>query len=253
MPVLLTVAVALLGGLVVGSFANVVAHRLARGESIATPGSRCPRCEHPVRPRDNIPIASWLALHGRCRDCDEPISRRYPLVEAVTGALFAAVVIARRDDAADLLLGLVLVSFLIPLALIDLDTRLLPNRLTLPAAIAAVVLGTLLDPSGEVERLIAGAGAGGFFLLTALAHPRGMGMGDVKLAAVLGLFLGREVAVAVLVALVVGVVAGVAIMRRKGVGEGRRTAVAFGPFLALGGLIALLWGEALVAAYIDTF
>jgi len=253
MTLLLAVPIATLLGLLVGSLANVVAYRLPRGEPLATPRSRCPRCEHPLRPRDTVPVLSWLRLRGRCRDCHEPISRRYPLVEAATGLLFAAVVVARRDDAADLLLGLVLVSFLVPLALIDLATRLLPNRLTLPAAVAAVVVGSLMDPSGEVERLAAGAAAGGFFLLAALAYPSGMGIGDVKLAAVLGLFLGREVSAAVLIALVAGVLVGVAIMRRVGVAEGRRTGVPFGPFLALGGVGALLWGQELVTAYLDQF
>jgi leader peptidase (prepilin peptidase)/N-methyltransferase len=137
--------------------------------------------------------------------------------------------------------------------LIDLDVRLLPNAITLPAAVVAIVLGAVLDPSGEVERLLAGAAAGGFFLIAALAYPRGMGIGDVKLAAVLGLFLGRAVAAALLVALVSGVLVGVAIIARKGAAEGRKTAVPFGPFLALGGLVALLAGDLLVDAYLGTF
>jgi leader peptidase (prepilin peptidase)/N-methyltransferase len=147
-------------------------------------------------------------------------------------------------------LGLVLVAFLVPLALIDLATRLLPNALTGPAAALAVALGSALDPGGELQRLVAGAAAGGFFLAAALLHPRGMGIGDVKLAAVLGLFLGREVAVAVLVALVAGIAAGAAVIARKGLVEGRRTALAFGPFLALGGIAAVLAGDVLVDAYV---
>jgi leader peptidase (prepilin peptidase) / N-methyltransferase len=181
------------------------------------------------------------------------IPRRYPLVEAGTALLFVAIVAVHRDDPAQLALGLVLVSFLVPLALIDLDTRLLPNRMTLPAAVAAIVLGTVLDPSGEVERLIACVAGGGFFLLAALAYPRGMGIGDVKLAGVLGLFLGREVAAALLVGLLAGVLAGIVIIARKGTQEGRKTKVPFGPFLALGGVVALLVGEALVDAYVGTF
>jgi leader peptidase (prepilin peptidase)/N-methyltransferase len=244
---------AALGGLIIGSFLNVVAYRLPRGESLATPGSHCPQCEHPVRPRDNVPVLSWLLLKGRCRDCGEPIARRYAIVEAATGLLYVLVVAVHHDDTTQLVLGLALVTFLVPLALIDLDTRLLPNKITLPAAIIAVVLGTLLDYSGEVERLIAGVGAGGFFLLAALAYPRGMGIGDVKLAGVLGLFLGRSVAAALLIGLVAGVVVGVAIMARKGVAAGRKTPVPFGPFLALGGVVALLVGDGLVQAYLDTF
>jgi len=250
---LFAIFVAALGGLIIGSFLNVVASRIPAGGSLVTPGSQCPNCQHPVRPRDNIPVVSWLALHGRCRDCAAPISRRYPLVEAGTGLLFIAVVAVHQGDTAQIVLGLVLVAFLVPLALIDLDTRLLPNKITLPAAVAALVLGTLLDPSGEVERLIGGVGAGGFFLLAALAYPRGMGIGDVKLAGVLGLFLGREVAAALLVGLLAGVVVGIAIIARKGAAEGRKTKVPFGPFLALGGVVALLVGEALVDAYVGTF
>ncbi|MEJ7797631.1 MAG: prepilin peptidase [Solirubrobacteraceae bacterium] len=249
----LALPAAALLGLVVGSLLSVLAHRLPRGESLVTARSHCPHCRQPVRPRDIIPVVSWLRLRGRCRDCGEPIARRYALVEAGTAALFVAVVIARRGDAAELVLGLVLVAVLVPLALIDLDTRLLPNRIMLPAAVAALVLGTLLDASGEVERLLAALVAGAFFLLAALAFPRGMGIGDVKLAAVLGLFLGRDVAAALLVALVVGVLVGAVIIARKGVTEGRRTAVAFGPFLALGGVVALLVGDDLVDAYVGTF
>lgn len=249
----LGILAAAIGGLIIGSFLNVVAARLPAGESLLTPPSRCPRCEHPVRPRDNIPLLSWLLLHGRCRDCGEPISRRYPFVEAATAALFVAVVVVHHDDTAELVLGLVLVAFLVPLALIDLDTRRLPNKLTLPAAIAALVLGTLLDPSGEVERLLAGVAAGGFFLVAVLAYPRGMGVGDVKLAGVMGFFLGREVGAALAIGLLAAAVIGVAILARKGAREGRKTTVAFGPFLALGAIAALLVGEPLVDSYLGTF
>lgn len=249
----LGIVVAALGGLILGSFLNVVAYRLPRGGSLVTPSSRCPHCDHPVRARDNVPVVSWLALRGRCRDCGGPIAVRYALVEAATAVLFVAIAAVRHDDAAGLVLGLVLVAFLVPLVLIDLDVRLLPNAITLPAAVAAIALGTVLDPSGEVERLLAGAAAGGFFLLAALAYPRGMGIGDVKLAAVLGLFLGRAVAAALLVALVAGVLVGAAIIARKGIAEGRKTGVPFGPFLALGGLVALLAGDLLVDAYLGTF
>ena len=250
---LLGLVAAALGGLIIGSLLDALALRWVGERPLATARFACPRCDHALARNDLVPVVSWLRLRGRCRHCGKPIARRYPLVEAVTAAAFAGIVIARGDDGAELVLGIALVCVLVPLALIDLDTRLLPNKLTLPAAVVAIVLGTLLDRSGEVGRLIAGAAAGGFFLIAALAYPRGMGMGDVKLAAVLGLFLGREVGAAVLIALVAGVLVGVAIMRRKGVGEGRKTAVAFGPFLALGGLGALLIGEPLVDAYLGTF
>jgi leader peptidase (prepilin peptidase) / N-methyltransferase len=248
---LLVVLTAAAGGLLVGSFLNVVAWRLPRGESLMTPGSRCPGCAHPVRPYDNVPVLSWLALRGRCRDCRAPISPRYPLVEALTAALAAAVVLT-NDGTHDLLLGLALVALLVPIALIDLDHRVIPNRLTALGVVAALAVGAATDLDGVPRQLIAGAAAGGFLLLAALARPGGMGMGDVKLAGMLGLFLGREVAVALLVALVAGTLVGVAVMARRGVGEGRRTAIPFGPFLALGGVVALTAGPALVDWYLST-
>ena len=247
----LLVVLAAAGGLLVGSFLNVVAWRLPRGESLVTPGSRCPGCAHPVRPYDNVPVLSWLALRGRCRDCRTPISARYPLVEALTGALAAAVALT-SDGTHELLLGLVLVALLVPIALIDLDHRIIPNRLTALGAVAALVIGVATNVDGVPEQLIAGVAAGGFLLAAALARPGGMGMGDVKLAGMLGLFLGREVAVALLVALVAGTLVGIAVMARRGVGEGRRTAIPFGPFLALGGCVGLLAGPAIVDWYLST-
>ena len=240
-------------GLVIGSFLNVVAHRVPGRMSLALPASHCPSCETPIKPYDNIPLLSWLILRGRCRSCSEPISARYPLVEALTGALFAAVVAVHHADTAALVLGLVLVAFLVPIALIDLDHRIIPNRLTLPAAVLAVVLGTALDPSGQVERLIAGAAAGLALGLPSLLNPRGMGMGDAKLVAVMGLFLGAAVAPAFFVAFLVGTVLGVAIVMRKGMMQGRKTAVPFGPFLALGGVVGVLAGNELVSLYLSTF
>src|SRR5829696_4928455 len=251
-PLVLLVLLAAAGGLLVGSFLNVVAWRLPRGESLIAPGSHCPGCDAPVRPYDNVPVLSWLALRGRCRDCGAPISIRYPLVEAVSAALAVAVVLT-RDGAHDLALGLVLVALLVPIALIDLDRRIIPNVLTGPGALLALAIGAATDVGSVPEQLIAGAAAGGFLLLAALARPGGMGMGDVKLAGMLGLFLGREVAVALLVALVVGTLVGIVVMARKGTAEGRKTAIPFGPFLALGGAIALLAGGEVVDWYLRTF
>jgi leader peptidase (prepilin peptidase) / N-methyltransferase len=249
---LLAVITALVGGLVIGSFLNVVAHRLPHGESLVAPGSRCPSCAVAIAPYDNVPVVSWMALRGRCRACGAPISARYPLVELATGLLYAAVVLT-QGDAIDIVLGLLLVTVLVPVTLIDLEHRIIPNRITLPAATAAIVAGLLLDLGFVPEHLIAAAAGGGFFFMAAVAYPRGMGMGDVKLAGVLGLYLGRAVAAAILIALVAGVVLGAAIMVRKGAHEGRRTAVPFGPFLALGGMIAFFVGESLVDSYLDTF
>jgi len=237
-------------GAVIGSFLNVVAYRLPRGESLATPASRCPSCETPIKPYDNVPVLAWLWLRGRCRSCGEPISIRYPLVEAVTAALCAGVVLA-DGVTASAALGIVLVLVLVPIALIDLDRQIIPNAITGPAAILAVVVGSAFDLGGEPERLIAGAAAGGFLLLALLAYPRGMGMGDVKLAAVMGLFLGGAVGPAVLIALLSGVLVGGAIMARVGVVVGRRTKVPFGPFLALGGVASIFAGDTLIGAYLS--
>lgn len=251
-PLAFELVAAVIGGLIVGSFLNVVIHRLPRGESLIRPRSRCPACTVSLRARDNVPVLSWLALRGRCHECANPISSRYPLVEAATAALFVAVVLA-SSSSGDIALGLLAVCVLMPVALIDLDHRIIPNRLLLPAAVAAVVAGTLLDPGGEPGRLIAAAAAGGFLLVAALVRPAGMGMGDVKLAAVMGLLLGGAVAVAMLIALVLGVLVGAVIMSRRGVAAGRRTAVPFGPMLSAGGLVGVLAGASLVTWYLGTF
>jgi leader peptidase (prepilin peptidase)/N-methyltransferase len=239
-------------GAIFGSFLNVVAYRLPRGESLSRPRSRCPQCQTAIKPYDNVPVLSWLALRGRCRSCRAPISARYPLVEAMSGLLCALVVIAKGPDE-DALLGLALVLLLIPITLIDLDHRIIPNKLTLLGAIVAPALVAATAPDRLPEHLIAGVAAGGFFLLALLAYPRGMGMGDVKLAAVLGLFLGRAVGPALFVALVAGTLVGAAVIARKGAAEGRKTAVPFGPFLALGGVVALFAGDAMVDWYLSTF
>lgn len=246
-------AIAAVAGLLVGSFLNVVIHRLPRGESLVSPGSRCPACGAPVKPYDNVPVVSWLLLRGRCRSCGAAISARYPLVEAGTAALYCACVATLGADR-DVWLGIAFVTLLIPVALIDLDHRIIPNRLLLPFAVLAPVLVALIDFDALPEHLIAGAAAGGFFLVAALLYPRGMGMGDVKLAAVMGLYLGREVAPAILAALILGTVGGlIVISRQRGDGEGRKTAVPFGPFLALGGLVGLFAGPEIVSWYLDRF
>jgi leader peptidase (prepilin peptidase) / N-methyltransferase len=246
------IAVAALGGLLVGSFFNVLIARLPEGESLVTPGSRCPHCGHPVRPYDNVPVLSWLWLRGRCRDCGEPISARYPLVEALTGVLCALVVVAKGADE-DAWLGIALVLTLVPVTFIDLDHRIIPNRIVGPSAVVALVILALTDVDALPDHLIAAVAAGGFFLLAALAYPRGMGMGDVKLAALLGLYLGSSVAPALLAAMLSGTLVGGAIIARKGVAEGRKTAVPFGPFLALGALVGLFAGPDIVDWYRNTF
>lgn len=235
-------------GLAIGSFLNVVIWRLPRGESLSKPRSRCPGCERQIRARDNIPVLSWLLLRGRCRDCGAPISARYPLVEALTAALCVAVVldIGANDQ---VWLGLAFVLLLVPITFIDLDHRIIPNQLTALGAVVAIALVAIFQTDDLVEHLIAAVAAGGFLLVAAIAYPAGMGMGDVKLAAVMGLFLGRNVAPAMLAALVLGSLVGIVVIRR----HGRKAGVPFGPFLAAGGLVGLFAGDEIVDWYLDTF
>jgi leader peptidase (prepilin peptidase)/N-methyltransferase len=239
-------------GLILGSFLNVVAYRLPRGESVVWPGSHCPSCDTPIRSFDNVPVLSWLVLRGRCRSCKGSISARYPVVEAVTAALLVAVVLVKGADS-DAWLGLALVLLLVPVTLIDLDHRIIPNKLMLIGTVVSLAIVLLTQPSSLTEHLIAAGAAGGFLLIAALAYPGGMGMGDVKLAGVLGLFLGRAVGPAMLVALVSGTLVGAAIIARKGAKEGRKTAIPFGPYLAFGGLVGLFAGGPIVDWYLDTF
>jgi leader peptidase (prepilin peptidase) / N-methyltransferase len=239
-------------GAVVGSFLNVVTYRLPRHESLIHGSSHCPNCGAPVKPYDNIPILSFLLLRGHCRSCSERISPRYPLVEALTAALCVGAVLA-HNSADGIALSVALILLVVPAALIDLEHRIIPNQITALGAVLAVAIGLALDPSGEPERLIAGVGAGGFLLLAALAYPGGMGMGDVKLAAVMGLFLGSAVASALLIALLAGVLVGIVVIARKGAREGRKTAVPFGPFLAVGAILAVYAGQPLIDAYVNTF
>jgi len=235
-------------GAIVGSFLNVVAYRLPRRESLISPASHCPRCATPVKPYDNIPIVSWLLLRGHCRSCGEPISPRYPLVEAVTAALCVGAVLV-HGSAAGIALSITLILLVVPAALIDLEHRIIPNLITATGAVLALAIGLALDPGGEPARLIAGAAAGGFLLAAALVHPAGMGMGDVKLAGMMGLFLGAAVAPAILIALLAGVGVGAVVIAQRGAQAGRKTAVPFGPFLAVGALTAIFVGQQLVDLY----
>jgi leader peptidase (prepilin peptidase) / N-methyltransferase len=245
------IALAAALGAVIGSFLNVVVYRLPRGESLVTPGSHCPSCEHAIAPVDNVPVVSWLLLRGRCRQCGARISPRYPLVELITALAFAAVVAVRGFDA-QLVLELPFVACLIVLAGIDLDHRLLPNKIVYPMAAYGLVATLLVDTDDLVEHLIGGAGAFLFLLLAVLAYPRGMGMGDVKLAGAMGLFLGLSIVPAMLAAFLSGTIVGLAIIAREGAAA-RKMAVPFGMFLALGGLVGVLAGPELIGLYEDNF
>jgi leader peptidase (prepilin peptidase)/N-methyltransferase len=239
-------------GAVIGSFLNVVAYRLPRGESLSHPPSHCPNCGQPVKPYDNVPVLSWLLLRGRCRHCKEPISPRYPIVEAGTALLCALVVIVKGPDE-DAIIGIVLVLLLVPVTLIDLDTHTIPNKITYPGFVVGLALIAVLETDALAEHLIASAAAGGFLFVAWFAYPRGMGMGDVKLAFVLGIFLGRAVAPAMFTAFIAGALVGGLVIARMGVKEGRKAGIPFGPWLALGGVVGLLTGDAIVDWYADSF
>jgi leader peptidase (prepilin peptidase)/N-methyltransferase len=240
-------------GAVVGSFVTVVARRLPRGESFVGGRSECPGCGATIRARDNVPIVSWLFLRGRCRDCGEPISATYPLTEAGLGALWAVTyLVLGDDDAATLALGLIFCAVLVAITLTDLELKLIPNALVLAGSIAAVAIVAIADAGDLGERAIAALAAGGGLALVVFLYPRGMGMGDAKLAGMMGLYLGRAVAPALLIGFFAGAIVGVAIIARYG-SEGRKRAIPFGPFLALGGVVALWVGDDIVDWYLDTF
>jgi leader peptidase (prepilin peptidase)/N-methyltransferase len=238
-------------GALIGSFLNVVIWRLPRRESLVTPGSRCPSCESPIAPYHNVPILSWFLLRGRCRSCGARISPRYPAVELLTAVAFACVVAVRGFDEG-LALELPFVACLIALAGIDLDHRLLPNRIVYPMALWGVAATLLVNSGDLVEHLLAGAGAFLFLLLAALAYPAGMGMGDVKLAGAMGLYLGLSTLPALLVAFLSGSIVGLAIIAREGAAA-RKKAVPFGVFLAIGGIVGVLAGPELIELYEDNF
>jgi leader peptidase (prepilin peptidase) / N-methyltransferase len=239
--------------MIVGSFATVVAYRVPRHQSFVGGRSACPECGRTIAAYDNIPVLSWLILRGRCRSCGAHISARYPLTELSMATLFVAtVLILGTDDLGELALGIVLCALLVTVTLTDLERRVIPNGLLLAGAAMAVGIVAISDPSSFAERGIAALSAGGGLFLIALAYPRGMGMGDVKLVAVMGLYLGRAVAPALLIGFGAGALFGLCLMARHGA-EARKRRVPFGPFLAFGGVVGLWYGDAVVAWYVNTF
>jgi leader peptidase (prepilin peptidase)/N-methyltransferase len=243
---------AFVAGLIFGSFLTVVAHRVPRGESVVGGRSHCPRCGAQIAAYDNVPVFSWLVLRGRSRCCDEPISSRYPLTELTLAVLWTATVAVLWDDPTEVALGLVFVFTLLAVTLTDLERRVIPNKILIVAAVLGLAIAAVGDPSSLPERAIAAAAAGGVLFLVVLAYPKGMGLGDVKLTAVMGLYLGRNVAPAIFVALLLGSIVGMAMIARQGAAA-RKQAIPFGPFLALGGVVGLLAGDQLVDLYLSTF
>jgi leader peptidase (prepilin peptidase) / N-methyltransferase len=244
----LIVFVAIVFGLVVGSFLNVVIHRVPHRESVVWPASHCPHCGEPIKPRDNVPLISYVLLRGRCRNCKEPISARYPAVEATTGLLFGAAAYEFGVSLA-LLPALVLISALISLAVIDLEHRLLPNVIVGPAALAGLVLSILADPAGWWTYPLSAIAVAGALFGLALIYPSGMGMGDVKMGGMLGAFLGPYAALAVFLGALIGAISGGLLMAAGKVQ--RRSALPFGMYMALGGVISLFVGPELWGLYMN--
>ena len=271
-PAFISVAAALFGA-VIGSFLNVVILRLPAGESLVFPGSHCPRCGAPIRARDNVPVLGWLALRGRCRDCREPISVRYRLVELANALLWAALALRFGVGFAFFAFA-AFCSALLAITLIDVDHWIIPDAITLPGIALGLVASFFLPPRGgmiagflhhrlSLDRLPGFLGSlgffdslaalllgGGLFYLVAVVSRGGMGGGDIKLTAMMGAFLGmRDTGVAIFIGLLAGSAVGIALMA-----AGRKTrkdAIPFGPFLALGGICAVFWGRGLVAWYLN--
>jgi leader peptidase (prepilin peptidase)/N-methyltransferase len=265
--------VALVGitGLAIGSFLNVVVYRVPVGMSVVHPRSACPNCGHEITARDNVPVLSWLVLRGKCRDCAAPISKRYPLVELAGAAAFVIVGIwaapgfAAAADAPSIVAAVLrLVAFLylaaisVALAIIDIETHRLPNVIVLPGyAVGVALLGTAAVLQGDVSGLIRmAAGAGilfAFYFLLAFISPRGMGMGDVKLAGVLGLFLGSlgwgQLAVGAGAAFVLGGLFSIILLITRRVG--RKGGIPFGPWMLLGAWVGVFAGTAIAGGYLS--
>ncbi len=248
----LVVVIAVVYGLIIGSFLNAWAWRLAHDEKITAGRSACPACGHQIRSYDNIPVVSWLMLRGRCRDCRAPISWRYPVGEALTAVLFGAV--AALDGLSWLLLPhLLFVSVMILVSQVDLEIKIIPDVVILPAALIGLPLMIVLGDGPWWEWPVAGLAAAGVLFLVGevyyrLRHVEGMGLGDVKMALCMGIYLGVAVIPAFFIAFVGGAVIGVAVLAsRRAHGQ---TALPFGPFLAAGAIIALFAGRTLIEAYL---
>ena len=239
-------ALTLAPGLAVGSFLNVLAARIPLRRSIVAPGSACMSCATPLAWYDNVPLLSYAALRGRCRHCAAAISWRYPAVEAATAVLVACCAL-KFGFSWDFLVAAVFCAVLVAISATDLERRIIPNRIVLPATVVLLAAQTILDPS--IEWIAAGLGAAAFFLIAALAYPGGMGMGDVKLALLLGVVLGRTVPVALLLGMLAALVPSFVLIARHGK-AGRKMTIPFGPFLALGGVAALFAGHSILDWYL---
>ena len=240
-------AVALAPGLALGSFLNVVAARVPRKRSIVHPGSACMSCAAPIAWYDNLPLISYVLLRGRCRSCRTPIGLLYPAVELTAAVLVAASVLS-FGLTLDALIASFFCCVLVAISAVDVEHRIVPNVIVLPAFAIALPAQTLLHPS--LEWALCALGASLFLFLALLAYPAGMGMGDVKLALLMGAVLGKAVAVALMLGMLAALIPGIYLLVRHG-SKARKMAIPFAPFLAFGSVIALFWGDDLMSAYLD--
>jgi leader peptidase (prepilin peptidase)/N-methyltransferase len=235
--------------LALGSFLNVVAARVPLRRSVVRPASACMSCGHELAWYDNVPVVSWFLLRGRCRSCGVRISPLYPAVELATAGLVAACFVA-FGLSGEAFVASFFCIVLVVLSAIDLTHRIVPNRIVLPAALVVLVAQTALEPSPEWA--LGAMGAAGFLFVAALAYPAGMGMGDVKLALLLGVMLGRTVSVGLMVGMVAALVPSVVLLAHHG-SAARKMGIPFAPFLAFGALVALFAGQPLLDAYLSRF
>jgi leader peptidase (prepilin peptidase)/N-methyltransferase len=241
-------AVVFAPALALGSFLNVVAARVPLRRSIVRPPSACMSCAHELHAYDNVPLLSYALLRGRCRHCHARIPLVYPAVELVTALLLAGCVLA-FGLSAEAAVAAFFCAILVAVSAIDLEHRIIPNRIVLPATVLVLVANTARDLSPEWA--LGALGASGFLFAAALAYPAGMGMGDVKLALLMGAALGRTVPVALMVGMLAAMIPSLYLFARHGA-KARKMGIPFGPFLAIGSVVALFWGHDILHAYFAT-
>jgi leader peptidase (prepilin peptidase) / N-methyltransferase len=250
-PSQILVPLALIVGAVIGSFLNVVIFRLPARESVVAPRSRCRACGTPLQWFDNIPMISFVALQARCRACDAPISWRYPIVELATAGLFALAAWGTTSPA-DLVIGWVFLAALVAITGIDLDHQIIPDRITLPGIAVGFLSSFLGTRVSWVESLLGIVAGGGILFAVIMLSGGGMGGGDMKLGAMMGAFLGYKLALlALFSAVLLGGIVALALLS-TGIRK-RKDPIPFGPFLAIGSVLAMLWGEAVLRWYLNVF